>query len=269
MGYQHLEIEIDDGVATLWLNRPEKRNAMSEDIWLDIPMAMADLDHDDSVRVVLLAGRGEAFCVGIDLNLLATLAPGGASQATANMDLHKRIVTLQETANSLAQSVKPVIAAVHGYCLGGGLDLITACDIRMATADAIFSVRETKMGLVADTGSLQRLPAIVGTGATAEMAYTGDDFDAAWAKANHLVNEVFDDRAALMKGATKLAGSIASNSPLVTQGLKRVLAATEGMTVAQALDYIAQWNSSYLISNDLMEAITAFMEKRDPDFTGT
>ena len=147
--------------------------------------------------------------------------------------------------------------------------MITACDIRLATADAIFSVRETKMGLVADTGSLQRLPAIVGTGATAEMAYTGGDFDSAWAKANGLVNEVFDDRAALMKGATNLARGIASNSPLVTQGVKRVLAATEGMTVAQALDYVAQWNSSYLISNDLLEAINAFMEKRNPDFTGT
>lgn len=269
MGFQHLEIEIDDGVAMLWLNRPQKRNAMSEDIWLDMPMAMADLDLDDSVRVVVLAGRGEAFCVGADINLLATLTPSGASQAAANMDLYEKIVTLQQTANSLAGTAKPVIAAVHGYCLGGGLDLITACDIRLATADAVFSVRETKMGLVADTGSLQRLPAIVGTGATAEMAYTGADFGSDWAMTNGLVNRVFHTREKLMEGATRLAKEIASNSPLVTQGIKRVMAATSGMTVNQALDYVAQWNSSFLISNDLMEAINAFMEKRDPDFTGT
>lgn len=269
MGYQHLEIEIDGHVATLWLNRPEKLNAMSEDIWRDIPAAVADLDADHEVRVIVLAARGPAFSVGIDINLLATLAPSGESQAVANMDLYEKILTMQETASCLAKSSKPVIAAIHGFCLGGGVDLITAADIRLAAADAVFSVRETKMGLVADTGSLQRLPAIVGESVTKEMAFTGGDYDAAWAKDKGLVNEVYADYETLREGTEELAHAIASNSPLVTQGIKKVMAATEGRTVDEALDYVAQWNSSFLISNDLMEAVNAFMEKRDPEFGGS
>lgn len=269
MGYQHLEIEIDGQVATLWLNRPEKRNAMSEDMWSDIPAAMADLDADDSIRVIVLAGRGPAFTVGIDVNLLGSLQPTGASQADANMKLYEKIKELQGTITSFAKSPKPVIAAVHGYCLGAGMDLITACDIRLASSDAVFSIRETRMGLVADVGTLQRLPAIVGPGVTAEMAYTGSDYDAAWARDKGLVNEVYDGLDDLTQGTASLAHTIAANSPLVTKGIKKVLAAAEGRTVEEALDYVAQWNSSFLLSNDLTEAVTAFLEKRNPEFKGS
>lgn len=269
MGYQHLEIEIDGHVATLWLNRPEKRNAMSEDIWRDIPAAMADLDADETVRVIVLAARGPAFSVGIDVNLLASLSPTGDSQAIANKNLYETILTMQETASCLANSPKPVIAAIHGYCLGGGVDLITGADIRLAAADAIFSVRETRMGLVADTGALQRLPAIIGESLTKQMAFTGADYDATWARDKGLVNEVYADYDELHRATEELAHVIAANSPLVTQGIKKVMAATEGRTVDEALDYVAQWNSSFLISNDLMEAVNAFMEKRDPEFRGS
>ncbi len=269
MSYQHLEITHAGDVATLWLNRPAKRNAMSEDMWSDIPRAVDDLSGDESVRVIVLAGRGSSFTVGIDVNMLADLQPQGRSAAEANMKLYKKILGLQQTASCFADSPKPVVAAVHGYCLGAGMDLITACDIRLATEDAIFSVRETKMGLVADIGSLQRLPAIVGAGLTAEMAYTGADFPADWAKDKGLINEVYEDETALIAAAQELAAEIAANSPLVTMGIKKVLSAGDGRTVDEALDYVAQWNSAFLISNDLMEAVNAFMEKRDPNFTGT
>ena len=268
MGYQHLEIETDERVATLWLNRPEKRNALSEDMWADLPAAMTDLAADKSVRVVVLAGRGPAFSVGIDLNMLTGLHTGGESSADSNMKLYQTTRRLQRTITCFAESPKPVIAAIHGYCLGAGVDLITACDIRLAAADAVFSVRETRMGLVADVGSLQRLPSIVGSGVTAEMAYTGGDFDANWAKHRGLVNEVYEDHEAVMGAALQLAQDIAANSPLVTQGIKKVLAAADGQTVEEALDYVAHWNSSFLMSNDLMEAISAFMEKRKPEFKG-
>ena len=162
-----------------------------------------------------------------------------------------------------------MIAAIHGYCLGAGANLISACDMRFASADATFSIRETKMGLVADIGALQRLPAIVGDGVTAEMAMTGADYPADWALKRGLVSRVFDDPEKLMMGVGEIAGEMASNSPLVTQGIKRILQANDGRTMDQALDYMAQWNSSFLISNDLLEAITAFTEKRKPDFTGT
>ncbi|HSK06154.1 MAG TPA: crotonase/enoyl-CoA hydratase family protein [Acidimicrobiia bacterium] len=269
MGYQHVEIERQGHIATLWLNRPEKRNALSSDMWEDIPAAMAELDADDSVRVVVLAGRGPAFTVGIDIELLASMQPAGESAASSNMRLYRLIRRMQETATCLSDSPKPVIAVVHGYCLGAGMDLITACDIRLASEDAIFSIRETRMGLVADVGTLQRLPGIVGAGHTAELAMTGRDIDAVRAMAIGLVNAVHPDPDSTIGAAKEVATEIAGNSPLVVRGIKTVLAANDGRTVEQALDFVAQWNASYLMSNDLMEAVAAFMEKRRPDFTGT
>jgi enoyl-CoA hydratase len=269
MGYQHLEIELDGHVAILWLNRPEKLNAMSADIWEDLPSAMGEIEADDSARVVVLAGRGKAFSVGIDVALLATLQAGSGSPAESNQALYQTINRLQLTASCLADSPKPVIAAVHGYCLGGGMALATACDIRVAASDAVFSVRETRMGLVADTGILQRLPAIVGAGHTAELSYTGKDIDAERARSIGLVNDVYPDAEATIEAARGLAREIADNSPLVVKGIKQVLAANQGRSVAEGLDFVAQWNAAYLISNDLTEAITAFFERRRPDFTGT
>ena len=149
------------------------------------------------------------------------------------------------------------------------MDLITACDIRVASEDATFSIRETRMGLVADVGSLQRLPAIVGPGHTAELAYTGKDIDAARALTIGLVNDVLPTADTALQAARETAVEIAENSPLVVQGIKQALAGNEGQTVEQALDKAAQWNAAYLISDDLTEAVTAFVEKRKPDFTGT
>ena len=268
MGFQHIEVERAGHVATLWLNRPEKHNAMSSDMWEDIPAAMAGLDADDSVRVVVLAGRGPSFTVGIDLALLGSMQPRADSRAAASMDLHRVITRMQQTASCFSESPKPVIAAIHGYCLGAGMDLITACDIRIGAQNAVFSIRETRMGLVADIGTLQRLPAIVGAGATAELAFTGKDIDADHAERIGLVNTVTSDQESLMAATYALADEIASNSPLVTHGIKRVLAANDGRTIEQRLDFVAQWNASHLISNDLAEAMAAHIEKRDPEFKG-
>jgi enoyl-CoA hydratase len=269
MGYEHVEIEKDGHVATLWLNRPDKLNAMSEDMWVDIPEAVKDLDNDDHVRVIILAGRGTAFTVGIDVDLLAGVQPTGPSPATGNLELYRTIKRLQRTVSCFAETSKPVIAAVHGYCLGAGANLISACDIRLAAADSQFSIRETRMGLVADIGALQRLPAIVGNGVVAEMALTGADYPAEWALEKGLVSRVFDNADSLMDGTQELAHQVAGNSPLVTQGIKRIIQANDGRTIDQALDYMAQWNSSFLVSNDLLEAMSAFRDKRDPDYTGT
>ena len=168
----------------------------------------------------------------------------------------------------MARCPKPVIAAVHGYCIGGGVDLIAACDIRLASADAVFSVREAKMAIVADLGSLQRLPAIISAGHLAELAFTGKDISAERAKEIGLVNDVAADAEGVHKAAHALAAEIAANSPIAVQGTKAVLAANEGRTVAEGLDYVATWNAGMLASDDLTEAVTAFMEKRPPKFTG-
>ena len=177
---------------------------------------------------------------------------------------------MQRSVTSLADCPKPVIAAVHGYCIGGGVDLISACDIRLASADALFSVRETRVAIVADLGSLQRLPGIIAKGHVAELAYTGKDVtSAARAKEIALVNDVLPDAEATQAAAWALAEEISANSPLAVQGTKAVLRAGEGRSVADGLDYVATWNAGFLASDDLVEAMSAFMEKRTPQFGGT
>ncbi len=264
-----ISIETSGHVATVWLDRPDKLNAMSTEMWEELPEAMARVGQDPAVRAVVVAGRGRAFSVGIDLALLAQLTQGGAgSEASRKHELYEQVKRMQWTMTSIEQCPKPVIAAVHGHCLGGGMDLITACDIRLASADAIFSVRETKLAMVADVGTIQRLPRLVAPGHVAELLYTGKDIDAARAKAIGLVNEVYEDSETLLKAAWELAGEIAANSPLAVQGIKQVLAAGEGRTVAEALDYVALYSAAFIESRDLGEAVAAFFEKRSPEFTG-
>ena len=268
MDYNHISVEITGPVATIWLNRPDKHNALSADMWTDLPVVVAELSADPEIRVLVVAGRGPSFTVGIDLEMLASIAPHGSSEAERRQHLHHKVKEMQATMSAFADSTKPVIAAVHGYCLGAGIDLITACDIRLAAESAVFGVRETRMGLVADVGTLQRLPRIISPGHVAELVYTGTDIDAHRAKEIALVNQVFPDVDTLMKAAMEMAEAVAANSPLVVQGAKTVLHAGEGRSVQEGLDYVALWNAAYLLSDDLTEAMAAHIEKRPPHFQG-
>jgi enoyl-CoA hydratase len=183
-----LTIEINGHVATLWLDRPEKRNAMSREMWTNFPAAIAAIEDDENVRAVIIAGRGKSFCVGIDLGDLTPRDSNGdagaapISGASANVKQIKITRAFQGAITAIAECQLPVIAAVHSHCIGAGMDLVTACDIRLASKDAIFGVRETKIGITADVGTLQRLPGIVTAGQVAELAYTGKDIDAARGK---------------------------------------------------------------------------------------
>ncbi len=277
-----LSIEQDEHVATVWLDRPEARNAMGMDLWRDLPLAMAAVSGQTDVRAIVIAAKGPHFSVGLDLKAMGGVLSGGGSDPGAadssassapSMAARARgarteVLRLQDAISAVARCPKPVIAAVHGYCIGGGVDLIAACDIRLASADAVFSVREAKMAIVADLGSLQRLPAILNAGHVAELAYTAKDISADRAKEIGLVNDVATDAEGVLKAAHTLAAEIAANSPIAVQGTKAVLAANEGRTVAEGLDYVATWNAGMLASDDLAEAVTAFMEKRTPKFTG-
>ncbi len=267
-------VERDGHVATLWLDRPEARNAMGPSFWADLPVLVNELSDDDDVRCVVIAAKGKSFCVGLDLKSMGGGLAGGAggetkhSPASAARRFYKHLKGLQASISSVAECPKPVIAAIHAHCIGGGVDLITACDIRLASADAIFSVRETKIAIVADVGTLQRLPRVIAPGHVAELAYTGKDIDAEHARRIGLVNEVLPDMDALHKSAWAMAAEIAANSPLAVQGTKQVLKACEDRTVAEGLDYVAAWNAGHITSNDLTEAMLAFMEKRPATFTG-
>lgn len=266
MGYQHVEIEFDGGVGWLWLNRPDKHNALSADMWADIPEAVVELTGDERVRCLVVAGRGPSFTAGIDLSMLSSFAADDASHAVRSRRLREQILRLQNTMTAFERARVPVIAAVHGWCLGAGIDLITACDIRFSDPEATFGVRETPMGLVADVGTVQRLPGIIGPGHTAELLFTGRDFDPSEAARIGLVNRVVDD---VHAHAATVAAEIAANSPLVVQGAKEVLRLQQGMSTEAALDHMALWNAAFLVSNDLTEALTAQIEKRPPDYTGT
>jgi len=161
-----------------------------------------------------------------------------------------------------------VIAAIHGWCIGGGLDLASACDIRLASADAKISLRETKIAIVADLGSLQRVPTLIGQGLTRELAFTGRDIGAEEAKAIGLVNHVYADKDALWAAADALAAQIAANAPLTVRGVKQVLDYSRDHSIDDGLNYVAAWNSAFMASEDLGEAVAAFMNRREPTFKG-
>ncbi|MDE3223763.1 MAG: crotonase/enoyl-CoA hydratase family protein [Acidobacteriota bacterium] len=268
-----LSLEIDGPVATLWLNRPEARNALGRDFWRDLPRAAAVLEEDRRVRVVVLAARGRDFTVGLDLKELGGALGGegrdAPSKASANHATYRAVREMQDAVSSLANLRTPVLAAVHGYCLGGGIDLVTACDVRLATTTSVFSVRETKVAIVADLGTLQRLPRVIGAGHVAELAYTGKDISGERAAAIGLVNHAVGETPEEVLEATyALAREIAANSPLAVEGTKAVLRANDGATIDEGLEFVARWNTMFLASNDLREAMTAFLERRAPKFTG-
>jgi enoyl-CoA hydratase len=276
VAWEHLEIErAGDGVSILWLSRPDKLNALHRPLWDDIPAAVAELDADEDTRVIVLAGRGKAFCAGIDLVDHAPALAGGGSisgrgetPAGRRKALHEDIRRYQRTASCFEDTAKPVIAAVHGACLGAGMDLATACDIRIASAEATFSVRETRVAMVADVGVLQRLPRIVGEGIARDLILTARDIDAARALQAGLVTEVLPDPAALVTRAAELARLVAAHSPLATQGAKQVLNAATRSATREGLEYVALWNAAFLHSGDLEEAVRAFVERRSPRYTG-
>ena len=258
-------------IAWVYLNRPDKKNAMNPPAWREPPAIFADLDADPEIRVVVLAGKGACFSAGIDLM-------GMTSELSELMDDQQKggvkwrflpkLHNLQKAVSCIEDCRKPVIAAIHGHCVGAGLDMATACDIRLCSEDAVFSLREAAVGFVADVGVLQRIPRIVGQGIARELAFTAKDFDAARAKEILLVNAVYPTADDLFKAAETMATEIAANSPLAVQASKDVLNFSMDNSVADSLKYVAAVSSNIIPSDDLMEAMTAFMEKRKPEFSG-
>jgi enoyl-CoA hydratase len=254
-------------IVTLTLTAP----TMAPPFFAACEHAFTALRDDTSVRAVVVRSSAKGFSFGLDLPAaMATwgriMAGGGT--AGPRSELLALIRKLQRAFTAIAECPAPVIAAIHGRCLGGGVDLISACDLRVCSADAVFSVRETKVAIVADIGSLQRLPAIIGPAATRELALTGKDIDAPRALALGLVNQVAGDRDATWAAADALAQEIAANPPLVVRGVKQVLDYGAGKSVADGLEYVAAWNAAFLASEDLGEAMAAFAGKRAPVFRG-
>lgn len=255
-------------VAHVWLCDPGKRNAMGPAFWAELPEVMGEIGADGELGAVALCAEGPAFSVGLDLKaMLGTIAPSGG-QIETRTRLLAEIRRLQASVSSVANCPLPVVAALNGYCLGGGVDLASACDVRLASRDLALSVREIKLAMVADVGTLQRLPRIIGHGHVAELAYTGKNIGAERAQQIGLVNDVYESRDAVVAAAQTLAAEMAENSPLVLRGVKQVLAYSAQHSIEEGLAYVAMHNAAFMFSDDLGEAVQAFMQKRAPTFRG-
>lgn len=263
-----LSITLEGPVAIVRMNRPDKANAMNWAMWQEFRQAFRWVDQTPEVRVAILEGEGRHFTSGIDLQMMMGLQ----SQIKDDCDGRSReklraiILDMQDTLTSLERCRKPVLAAIHGACVGGGIDLICCADMRYASADAYFSIKEIDIGMTADVGTLQRLPKLVGEGLVRELAYTGRRFEAEEARQMQLLNRVFDSREALQAGVREIARTIASKSPLSIRGTKEMINYTRDHSVADGLNHIATWNSAMLMSGDLMSAMMASMSKQTPEF---
>ncbi len=261
-------VAVADGICEVRLNRAERAHAIHEAMWQELRLAFRWADAAEGVRVVLLTGAGRNFCAGIDLAMLAgvTGAIAHPDPARSRETLRRLILDLQDCLSSIERCRKPVLAAIHGACVGGAVDMVACCDMRYASADAQFSVREIDVGMTADVGSLQRLPKLLPDGIVRELAYTGRDLGAAEAHAIGLVNRVYATPDALLTGAYEIAAQIAAKSPLAIRGTKEMLNYARDHSVADGLNYVATWNAAMLMSADLDEVMAAMREKRAPKF---
>ena len=254
-------------IASISFNRPEKANALNTEAWEELKEIFINLNEDNAIRVVILSGEGKHFCSGIDLSLLQELTQSSSIQGGhQNEHLRKKIVALQAAVTSIENCSKPVVAAISGGCIGAGLDIATACDMRYASGDAYFSIKEIDMGMVADLGTLQRLPKIISEGLVRELAYTGRNVPAEEAEKTGLVNKVYSDKDELTTAVHSIANAIAEKSPLAIRGTKHLLNYSRDHSVADGLNYVATWNAATLLSADLKEIFLSKQEGRPPQF---
>jgi enoyl-CoA hydratase len=268
MTFETLSVSLEHNIAVVRLNRPEKANAMNLVMWQEIRQAFQWVDATPAARVAILEAEGKTFTSGIDLQMMMGLRSQIQNECDGRTreELRRLILDLQDSLTSLERCRKPVLAAIHGACVGGGVDLITCADMRYCSSDAYFTIKEIDIGMTADVGTLQRLPKLIGEGMARELAYTARKVDAAEAREIRLVNRVFESREDLRAGVLEIAASIAAKSPLAIRGTKEMISYARDHSVADGLNYIATWNAAMLMSNDLQEAMMANMGKRAAEF---
>ena len=269
MSYNAFLVSIENNVAHLRLNRPDKANAMNEDFWKEIPLIFNELEENNEVRVIILSGEGKHFSSGIDLSMLMKMNQINEEETCKGRvgeRLKKFVLGLQSAISSPEKCSKPVIAAISGACVGGGVDLATACDMRYATEEAVFCVKEVDLGIIADIGTLQRLPKIIGFGLANELALTARNVSAQEAEKMQLVNKVFANKEEMLAEVMKIAVLIAEKSPSAVRGTKNVLLHARDHSVSEGLEYVATLNASQLLSEDLKIAMMASFSKQKASF---
>jgi len=260
MNFETIKIDIDSAVAWLWLNRPQRANALDRALMDELPMALEWIGRQSQLRVVVLAGEGKHFCAGVDISLLESLLALGTETgcaAEARDRIRREMLRLQSNVTALEQLSIPVIAAVHGACIGAGVDLIAACDLRYATCDARFCIKEVDMAIVADLGTLQRLRHVIGLPMLSELSLTAETFSGIRAQQIGLIGQAYESREALYTAAGGLAHVIAAKPALAVRGIKHNLLYARDHSVSDALDYVATWNASAVLSDDTLSAVTA------------
>ena len=267
MAYETMCLKIEDGIAHVELTRGSEFNTMNKAFWPEMVKIFGEIENDPLARVVVLSGQGRHFTSGLDLNdFTVGLTATEGEPARSAEALRRTILNMQETMSVLDRCRLPVLAAIQGACIGGGIDLISACDIRYCTEDAFFCVQETNIGMTADVGTLQRLPHMLPYGILRELTYTGRRMMASEAREWGLVNKIYSDKTALLHGVKEIAQEIASKSPLTTVGNKEMLNYARDHSIQDGLNYVATWNAAMLSRADLGEAFIAKKEKRDPLF---
>lgn len=253
-------IERDGMIGWVVLNRPGQLNAINDEIRNGVPLALAQLDADPAIRVIVFRGEGKrGFCAGADIK--EKRAPETAIEVRQRIEKKRWIESLDKIS-------KPIIAAVHGYCMGGGIELSLACDIRFAAPDVVFSVPETGLGLIPGGGGTQRLSRVIGPGRALDMLLTGDRIDAIQAKNIGLVTRVSSTSESLLEEVRELALKIASKSPAATVYVKRAARDALDLELKVGLDLELNLFALLAPTMDVKEAALAFSEKRTPVFTG-
>ena len=273
MGYECFDVEVNDKIGHIRMIRPDKANSMVASFWRDLPEIVDGLSASGSVRAIVLSAEGRHFCSGMDLSVFGsddTIGPSGASadghRSRRNERFRSTALKLQDSFSCLERARVPVLCAIQGACIGGGIDMISAADLRYATDDAYFSIQEINIGMTADVGTLQRMPKLVAEGIVRELAYTGRTWSVAEAQAAGFVNAVFPDHETMMTSVMATAAEIASKSPMAVWGTKQTMNYTRDHSVADGLEFVANWNAAMFDTDDMAEAFAAQMEQRAAEF---
>ncbi|MFB2704158.1 MULTISPECIES: crotonase/enoyl-CoA hydratase family protein [Marinobacter] len=264
--YESFDIEVKDQIAHVQFSRPDALNTMNKAFWLELPRCVQDIEANTDARVIVISSTGKHFSAGMDLGVFSDpkSVPMSGDPGRMAENLRRVVLQLQDTLTSLERVRLPVLAAVHGGCIGGALDLVCAADSRYCTADAYFTIKETELGMTADVGTLQRLPKLMPEGVVRELAYTGRKFGAEEAHRLGFVNTVYESQEAMLEGVMAIAAQIAANSPLAVTGCKEMINFSRDHSVEDSLKYMATWQSGMFRPTDMMKSFQAKAQKQAP-----